>query len=108
MDVIPDPNPEKYPNTFKNLFKKQITKFADLSELIDAMEVDEKVKWAQKGLAYVKENPSKDLLQLPLVHSAKTGTGKIGIVDVDSDGATFRSKSTGARGGVHGGTTVKG
>jgi len=100
-------NPKKFPNTFKNVFKNQMSKWKDLAELIDAMEVADKIKWAEKGVKFIEENPSQDTLQLPLVHAAKTGTGKIGIVDLDSEQATFRSKGLGKREGIHGGTSVK-
>ena len=101
-------NPKKFPNTFKNVFKNQMSKWKDLAELIDAMEVADKIKWAEKGVKFIEENPSQDTLQLPLVHAAKTGTGKIGIVDVDNEDVDFSGKTIGKREGVHGGTSVKG
>ncbi len=101
-------NPAKYPKTFKSIFKNQMAKFRDLETLIDALSDEDKKLWAEKGLAFIKANPSKDVLQFPLVHPAKSGTGKIAIVDVNSDNASFASKSKGARGGIHGGSTVRG
>jgi len=95
-------NPEKNDKKFKHAFANQLKRWSELSGLIDELDVETKKKIAQKGVEFIKANPSKDLIQLPLF---RTPEGQVRI-DINGEHGEMSGSGLGGRKGIHGGSST--
>jgi len=87
-------NPEKFEDKFPLFFKDQLKRFPSAVPSVKALSLEQKVDLMKKALEHLKNKPSMDKLQLPLV---KDEEGKIKVkIDGDISGAGTRGKT-----GIH-------